>query len=177
MAARPPELAHPRSSPATVLSMISRNSLLAAGVLAAALVPVSAASAAKVAPDVTKLKVTPVKFKALATGNSVVLSGGALVTFNIIDGAYVDFAVKAEKPGKRVGGKCVVGKAKTKKGACVRTVAVPGGFKLIGISGDNEFNFSGRIGDKTLAPGSYRLIAKAEGTAARSSYARFKITK
>ena len=159
------------------MTMISRKSLLAAGVLAAVLVPVSAASAEKVAPDVTKLQVAPVKFKALATGNSVVLTGGALVSFNIIDGAYVDFAVKAEKAGKRVGGTCVVGKAKTKKGACVRTVAIPGGFKLIGISGDNEFNFSGRVGDTTLAPGAYRLIAKAEGTAARSSFVSFKITK
>ena len=46
--------------PATVRSMISRNSLLAAGVVAAAaLVPASAASAAQVAPDVKQLKVTP----------------------------------------------------------------------------------------------------------------------
>ena len=55
-----------------------------------------------------------------------------------------------------------------------RTAAVPGGFKLIGISGPNEFRFSGRIGDKTLAPGSYRLVAKAQGTAGRSSYTQLQ---
>ena len=158
--------------------MISRNSLLAAGVVAAAVIaPVSAASAAQVAPDVEKLKVTPTTFKALSTGNSVVLSGGALVTFNILNGAHVNFSVKTAKPGKRVGNKCVAGKAKTKKKTCIRTAAVPGGFELIGISGPNEFNFSGRIGDKTLAPGSYRLIAKAQGTAGRTSYTPFKIKK
>ena len=158
------------------MSMISRNSLLAAGVIAAAAIaPVSAASAAQVAPDVTKLAVTPTTFKALPTGNSVVLSGGGLVTFSILNGAHVNFSVKTEKAGKKVGGKCVAGKAKTKKGACIRTAAVPGGFELIGISGPNEFNFSGRIADKTLAPGSYRLLAKAQGTAGRTSYTSFKI--
>jgi len=158
--------------------MISRNTLLAAGVAAAAaLVPVSAASAAQVAPDVKKLKVTPTVFKALPAGNSVVLSGGALVTFEILNGAHVNFSVRSEKPGKRVNGKCVAGKAKTKKRACIRTAAVPGGFELIGISGPNEFNFSGRIGDKALTPGSYRLVAKAQGTAGRTSYTQFKIRK
>ncbi len=158
--------------------MISRNALLAAGAIAAAaLVPASAASAAQVAPDVTKLKVTPTSFKPLATGGPVVLTGGALVTFNILNGAHVNFSVKSEKPGKRVGGKCVAGKAKTKKSTCVRTTAVPGGFELIGISGPNEFNFSGRIADKTLPVGSYRLLAKAQGTAGRTSYTQFKIRK
>ena len=158
--------------------MISRTSLLAAGVIAAAaLVPAAAASAAEVAPDVTQLKVTPTTFKALPTGNSVVESGGALVTFTILNGAHVNFSVKTEKAGKRLNGKCVAGKAKTKKGACIRTAAVPGGFELIGISGKNEINFSGRIGDKTLAPGSYRLVAKAQGTAGRTSYTSFKIKK
>lgn len=160
------------------MSMISRNSLLAAGVVAAAaLVPASAASAAQVAPDVKQLKVTPTTFKALPTGNSVVLSGGGLVTFSILNGAHVNFSVKTEKAGKKVGGKCVAGKAKTKKATCIRTAAVPGGFELIGISGPNEFNFSGRIADKALAPGSYRLVAKAQGTAGRTSYTSFKIKK
>jgi len=160
------------------MNMISRNSLLAAGVLAAAAIaPVSAASAAQVAPDVTKLAVAPTTFKALPTGNSVVLSGGTLVTFNILNGAHVNFSVKTEKAGKKAGGKCVAGKAKTKKGTCIRTAAVPGGFELIGIAGPNEFNFSGRIADKTLAPGSYRLLAKAQGTAGRTSYTSFKIKK
>ena len=70
------------------------------------------------------------------------------------------------------------GQGEDKKARPARArIALPGGFKLIGISGDNEFRFSGRLAGKTLAPGRYRLIAKAEGTAARSSFVRFKITK
>ena len=54
---------------------------------------------------------------------------------------------------------------------------MPGGFTFVGISGSNEFRLSGRINGKPMAPGVYRLVAKAEGTAARSSYTRFKIFK
>ncbi len=157
--------------------MILRNALTAAALLAVGLVPVASASAARVAPDVKNLKVTPTAVKPLAAGNSVVLAGGSLVTFEILDGAHVNFSVKSEKAGKRSGGKCIPGKARTKAKTCTRTTAVPGGFVLIGISGKNEFRFSGRIADKTLAVGRYRLVAKAEGTAARSSYTRFTVAK
>jgi hypothetical protein len=157
--------------------MAIRTSLAAAALAAVALVPASA-SAQKVAPDIKDLKVTPVAFKALATGGPVVLSGGALVSYEIADSVDVRFTVKQEKTGKRSGGKCVAGKPKSKPATCTRTVDVPGGFTIVGIPGMNEFRFSGRISDKKLAPGRYRLVGKsAEGTAARSSYTRFKIVK
>lgn len=153
-----------------------RPSLITAALAATALVPASA-SAAKVAPDVKQLKVTPAAFKALPAGGPVVTSGGALVTFQLFSGADVYFTFKSERNGRRSGGKCVAGKAKTKKAACKRTVAIPGGFTFVGITGPNELRLSGRLGDKALAPGTYRVVAKAEGTAPRSSYARFKIIK
>jgi uncharacterized low-complexity protein len=157
--------------------MVRRTALIAAAAVSAAAIAPASASAQQVAPDVTKLKVTPAAFKPLATGGPVVLSGGTVVSFEILNGANVAFSVKQEKTGKRAGGKCVAGKAKTKKGRCTRTTDVPGGFTLVGISGPNEFRFSGRIADKALAPGKYRLVAKAEGTAARSSFARFSVIK
>jgi len=157
--------------------MVIRTSIAAAALAAVALVPASA-SAQKVAPDIKDLEVTPVAFKALATGGPVVLSGGALVEFEIADSVDVRFTVRQEKTGKRSGGKCVAGKPKSKAATCTRTVSVPGDFLLVGIPGKNEFRFSGRLDDKKLAPGRYRLVAKsAEGTAARSSYTRFKIVK
>ena len=55
---------------------------------------------------------------------------------------------------------------------------MPGGFTIVGIPGKNEFRFSGRLNDKKLSPGRYRLVGKSiEGAAARSSYTRFKIVK
>lgn len=156
--------------------MLRRTSLIVAALAATAIVPATA-SAEKVAPDVKKLKITPNAFSPLPSGGPVSVSGGALVNFQIFDGANVRFSFKTEKTGKRSGGKCVAGKAKTKKKACTITADVPGGFTFIGISGTNEFRLSGRLNDKPLAPGIYRLVAKAEGTAARSSYTRFKIFK
>lgn len=157
--------------------MAIRTSLAAGALAVAALVPASA-SAQKVAPDIKKLKVTPAAFKALATGGPVVLSGGALVSFEITDSVDVRFTFRQEKTGKRSGGKCVAGKPKSKAATCTRTVEVPGGFTIVGIPGQNEFRFSGRVSDKRLTPGRYRLVGKStEGTAARSSYTRFKIVK
>lgn len=157
--------------------MAIRTSIGAAALAAALLVPASA-PAQKVAPDIKEFEVTPVAFKALPTGGPVVLSGGAVVSFEIADSVDVRFTVKREKTGKRSGGKCVAGKPKSKAATCTRTVSVPGGFLLVGIPGQNEFRFSGRLNDKKLIPGRYRLIAKsAEGAAARSSYTRFKIVK
>lgn len=157
--------------------MAIRSSLAAGALVVAALVPASA-SAQKVAPDINKLEVTPVAFRALDAGGPVVLSGGALVRFEITDGVFVRFTFRQEKTGRRSGGKCVAGKPKSKRATCTRTVEVPGSFTLVGFSGQNEFRFSGRVDDKKLAPGRYRLVGKAaEGTAARSSYTRFKIIK
>lgn len=156
--------------------MIFRSSLLAAALAATALVP-AAASAEKVAPDVKKLAITPAALAPTPSGGPVTVSGGARVTFQLLDGADVSFSVKSELKGKRAGKTCVAGKPKTKKGACVRTVDVPGGWLFVGITGPNEFQFSGRLADKPLAPGLYRLVAKAEGTAARSSFTRFRILK
>lgn len=157
--------------------MALRTSLTAALLALAALPAAAHAGIPTIAPDVTKLTVTPAKFKALTTGGPVVQAGGAKVTFTTVDSTNVNFTVKAEKPGKRAGSSCVAGKPKKKGKACVRTVDVPGGFKLITLSGPNEFQFSGRIGTTPLAPGAYRLVAKADGQAARSSYARFTILK
>ncbi len=157
--------------------MLRRFPLLVAALAATAIVPATA-SAQKAAPDVKKLKVQPAAFSPLPTGGPVVFNGGALVTFQIFDGADVYFTFKRETTGKRAGGKCVAGKAKAKKKACTITTDVPGGsFTFVGISGSNEFRLSGRLNDKPLAPGIYRLVAKAEGTAARSSFTRFKILK
>lgn len=156
--------------------MRSRSLLVAAALAAAAIAPATA-SAEKVAPDVKKLQVSPNAFSPLPSGGPVVFNGGARVTFQIFDGADVFFTFKRETAGKRSGGKCVPGKAKGKKKTCTITTDVPGGFTFVGISGTNEFRLSGRLNDKALAPGIYRLVAKAEGTAARSSYTRFKIFK
>ncbi len=150
---------------------------VAATLVAALALPAAApAQVPQIAPDVEKLKISPERFTALKSGSPVVQQGGALVTFVIDDGANVDFTVRRVTTGRRSGGRCVKGRAKTRRGRCTITTPVKGSFTLIGIPGENELRFSGRIGERTLSPGAYRLVAKAQGQAARSSYVVFRIS-
>ena len=87
------------------------------------------------------------------------------------------FTFRKVTSGRREGGKCKPGKAKSKAKRCEIVTTIPGQLLFEGISGDNEFRFSGRIDNAALKPGTYRLVAKAEGTAARSSFTTFKIIK
>jgi hypothetical protein len=148
-------------------------------VLAVLLVGAAAASAQipQVAPDVEKLTFKPPAFKALKSGSSVVVSGGSLVTFRLDNAARVTFTFRKVTSGRRIGGKCRPGTAKSKRKRCEIVTTIPGQLLFVGISGDNEFRFSGRLENAALKPGTYRLVGKADGTAARSSYTTFKIIK
>jgi hypothetical protein len=54
---------------------------------------------------------------------------------------------------------------------------VRGSFKLAGTPGENKFKFMGRIGNRRLAGGRYRLVAAphAAGKRGNTVRARFKI--
>lgn len=154
--------------------------VLASALTFAVLPAAAGAQVQEVAPDVKDLKIKPAKFKAATTGSVVVDKGGALVTFSLSGGAPVRFSLKRESNGRKQGGKCAVGKPKSAKQKCTRLTALPGFFRLPGIAGPgNEVRLSGRWGDVlvTLKPGRYRLMAKAEGLAARTSSVRFTIIK
>lgn len=146
-------------------------------VLASTAVLAPTVAAEQVAPDVRNLKVTPTAFKALSEGGPVTLEGGGMVAFDLRDGARVTFTFRSVKSGRREGGKCRPGKAKSVKKRCDLLGPVPGTMLYVAFSGHNEFRFSGRLDTGTLKPGTYRLVAKAAGTAARSSYTTFKIIK
>jgi hypothetical protein len=54
---------------------------------------------------------------------------------------------------------------------------VPGGFTITGVAGANSFHFMGRLGGKSLKPGSYVLsaIAAANGLSSKPATHPFKI--
>ncbi|HEY5144821.1 MAG TPA: hypothetical protein VII98_15075 [Solirubrobacteraceae bacterium] len=157
--------------------MDARRTLAATALITAGLAAPALAQVPQIAPDVTNLAVSPKAFRALPSGGPVAAGGGALISFKLDSGASVDFRVSALKPGRRGATGCVPGTARTPKQRCTRAVHIPGGFTLIGIPGPNELRFSGRIGTAALKPGSYRLIAKSQGQAARSFFTTFKIVK
>ena len=134
---------------------------LAAALLAAIIVAApSLAAFGDTPPVLTKVRIKPTSFKALAKGSQVTAKGGARVTFTMSDHATLKVSYrKATQSGYKV---------------------VPGSFSFIGIPGVNELRVSGRIGTKKLAPlapGRYRIVLAPVASGARSAYAPFTIVK
>lgn len=94
----------------------------------------------------TAMKVAPSTFRPLRSGSSVVRARGARVTFTLSEPARVTFRVRDGR------------------GATLR-----GAFSITGRSGRNQIWFSGRLDRRTLAPGRYRLVARAATPDARTS--------
>jgi hypothetical protein len=122
-----------------------------------------------IAARLSKLKISPQSFK----------SQGAEVSFKLDVGAPVRFTVQQTRPGRLVGtganARCVKEtSANRNKPRCKRTVTLPGHITIKGHAGSNHFHFSGRLGGKTLALGSYKLVATPTG--GRPVSAAFHIT-
>ena len=63
---------------------------------------------------------------------------------------------------------------------CKRWTAMKGSFKVVGRTGVNRIVLRGRIGGRTLAPGSYRLNSRATDSADNTSATKrktFRIVK
>ena len=75
------------------IKRVSLIALLACLLLGA---PAASAQVQEVAPDVEQLTFKPVAFKALPSGPSVVVTGGALVTFHLDNAARVTFTFRKE---------------------------------------------------------------------------------
>ena len=86
---------------------------------------------------------------------------GALVRFRLGQAMTVSFTV-------------------SRRAGTTRWAAVSGGFTWVGAPGANSLRFTGRVGGRALAPGTYRLIATARdrsGHLVRSASATFTISR
>jgi hypothetical protein len=131
--------------------------------------------------QIQSLSLKPTKFRAgnvsgaIASSKKPAAPLGTSVSYSLSAAASVSFTLQKLTPGRKVGGKCVKPTRLNKgHGKCVLTKPVKGGFSNSGAAGQNQFKFSGRIGGRSLAPGSYRLMASAGGA---SRTANFKIVK
>ena len=82
-------------------------------------------------------------------------------------------------PGRRVKGRCVrPTKANRNKPHCGRYLA-RGALTVAGSGGDNAYAFSGKVHERTLEPGRYRLrvTASADGRASTAASIRFTIAR
>jgi hypothetical protein len=129
--------------------------------------------------QIQSLLLSPSTFVAANLGGAVISKKkppvGTGVAYSLTAPATVTFRVERKASGRKVGKKCVKRtKANKGKPKCALLKPVKGSFTQQGSSGANIFKFSGRLGDKTLAPGSYRLTGSAGGANKQTG---FKIVK
>jgi Ca2+-binding RTX toxin-like protein len=138
---------------------------------------------AQTPPRLRSLLVAPRAFDALRSGPSARAVGrrvaGALVAFGIDRAAAVTFRVVRRAAGRKAAGRCVA-PARAPGGGrrCTRIVPVAGSFARSAPAGLARFSFTGRIGRRALAPGTYELraVPKAAGLTGATARATFRIT-
>ena len=87
--------------------------------------------------------------------------------------AKVVFTIQRKAKGRRVNGKCVPETAANRSHPrCTRYKSI-GSFKQAGDAGPNAKRFSGKIGKKRLAAGSYRVKLVATDSAGNHSAPRY----
>jgi hypothetical protein len=124
------------------------------------------------------LALAPSTFRAAARGDSVQALPsqrrrpiGTTVSFRVSAVTAVVFTVQRARPGRRVGGRCVRPTRRNRRARrCTRFVAVRGSFTVPGTTGLDRFRFTGRVGGRKLAPGKYRLVARAPANVRRASF-------
>jgi hypothetical protein len=91
------------------------------------------------------------------------------VTFSLDESATVVFSVQRARPGRTINGRCRRAHGSHRKAQrCTIWSGVLGGFRVIGKRGPHRLTFTGRIGDRRLDPGRYRLVARAHNAAGGS---------
>jgi hypothetical protein len=133
------------------------------------------------APVVSGVSVSPSIFGAARRGASVAMAVGARVRFKLSQSAPASFLVTRFLGGVRRGGKCVP-QSKPRRGAkrCTSELTL-GSFTRRGTAGPNGFRFTGRLANRSLAPGEYRFGVTAHlgsgAAGALVSSPRFRIVR
>jgi uncharacterized delta-60 repeat protein len=125
-------------------------------------------------PVLTGFTIRPSVFPAATRGGSIARKAGALVSYTDSVAATTTFTVARAMPGRKRGKSCVKptrSNAKAKR--CTRYVRVRGSFKHVDNVGKNGFRFTGRVGQKPLKPGRYRLSAAPKLAGRSGKVARF----
>jgi hypothetical protein len=131
-----------------------------------------------VTAELRSLVLSPTAFRASNLGGAIASRAkkrpapvGSKVTYALSAAGTVSFTVERKLVGRQVGRKCVPKtRANATKKKCALFKPVKGPFSAAGTSGLNRFTFSGRVGNKSLKPGPYRLVGSAGGAVKRVSF-------
>jgi hypothetical protein len=129
---------------------------------------------------ISKLKLDPRTFRAARSGASVARKRppiGARIGYTLSLDATVAFSLERAKKGRRRGGKCRKPARRPRGRRCTRYLRVRGAFNVGGTAGANSFKFTGRVANRRLAKGGYRLVATptAGAKTGNAARARFRI--
>lgn len=124
-------------------------------------------------PRITAMRLGHTKFRAATSGapfRAARAAVGTDVSFTLSEPASVRFTIDRSASGRKVKSKCVKPSPRNRnRPRCKRWVAVKGSFTVAGRTGANRIELRGRIGGRTLKPGSYRLVARATDAAGNVS--------
>jgi len=132
--------------------------------------------------EIQSLAVAPKAFKPVNAGGAILSARkkkkapvSTTVSYTLSAAGTVAFSLERKLVGRRAGKRCVKKtRANRAKKKCALFKPVKGAFSHTGAAGQNRFKFSGRVGNRALKPGAYRLTGK---TAAASRRASFKIVR
>jgi hypothetical protein len=135
-----------------------------------------------VPPRLSSFRLSPTTFRAAARGGSLGArtATGTTARFRLTQAATVTFRVQRAARGRLVGGRCVAPRPSNRgRRACVRYVTLRGSFSARGKAGANVLRFTGRLRNRRLAAGRYRLVAQAANSLGRSATraVRFRIVR
>jgi hypothetical protein len=126
---------------------------------------------------VLSLSVTPKTFRAAPKGSSISAKVGTTVTYRLSAAGSAKFTVESQAAGRKKGRKCVKQTPRNRKAKrCKLYKTRKGSFTNRGKAGQNRFRFSGRLANKKLRPGRYRLVAKV-GSSKTPKRATFRIVR
>lgn len=126
-----------------------------------------------IAPRLSALSLSRTAFVAANFGPSAVAAAkvGTTVSYRLSKTARVTFTVERSKAGIRRGGRCVkrTRKAPANARKCKRWVKVKGNFTQNAKAGPNSIRFMGRLRNRALRRGSYRLVVTAKDAAGNTT--------
>jgi hypothetical protein len=126
-------------------------------------------------PTLRSLRLSPTRFQAARSGSGLraAVATGTRMTFALSERATVAFRVERRRGGRRVRGRCRAPTAANRRAPrCRRYVLRPGRLSWAGRAGANAVRFMGRLSERRLPRGRYRLVLTATDPAGNRSAAR-----
>ncbi len=135
----------------------------------------SSSAPSVVRPVISRLTISPARFRVGSTPTALTSTAraprGATISYSLNEPATVHIVLQRELSGRRQGGRCVAlspAERPPRKARCTRVVVV-GRLARAGVGGVNDVAFSGRVGSRKLAPGTYTATLTATVAGASTS--------